>query len=110
MYKLCTIVNDRYYSYFAKGIWRLEYHVGEWTYPAIGKLFVYTSIDEALGELKATGRRDLAVFKCNVVDPEVVTGLAYFMVLWEQYWNHRYSSYVNSPVTVCGGIRLVERI
>ncbi len=46
-YKVVTAINKRYYSYNEVGIYKVTYNINSWSFPKIGKLFVFKRLKDA---------------------------------------------------------------
>lgn len=91
VYKVCKVENGRYFSLHGEHFptYKVEYTVGEFTYPVVGKLFAYPSIyDWPEYDFHLP---HLAVLLCEAefayVESQEVLDIEEVEILCEVYWN-----------------------
>lgn len=107
MYKVCRIVyhdNDicKYVSCVTTGIYQLEYNIGEWTKPKVGKIFVFDSLENAQD---FTWQGDV-IFKCEAKNPTKAHYRCFKNNKFESFW----SGYGNSCDDVPKGTYFADEI
>ena len=92
-HKVCRVVDGKYYSMYAKGVWRLEYRLNEWTYPRVGRIFVVAGYHNALLLAYSNSMQTYAVFECKTRMLGYVYDVGLFNEYWEDYWSKGPRSY-----------------
>lgn len=122
MYKLVHKKDDKFFSYLGSPDtfkFSLEYKIGEWTYPKIGKLFIFDNLTEA--QYHATS--SCSIFECECINIKP----SYLIIdtrelkdidekTLDKFWtinaNIDYKKLANSPygARYCDAIKLIKEI
>jgi hypothetical protein len=71
MYKVVSKVDNKFYSAFADNNAKIEYKIGELTFPVIDntKIFVFKNFIQAKNYVAIARRSHFCIFKCDVINP-----------------------------------------